>query len=299
MSPSPAKSTTGQHGILRACFNARIPEFGAMIRSAAEMRSIPMWVSELQLPADWDLLYFHTPTRIRVGSVEAPWLTAAANTAVLIRPYTHFWVDTRANHGQGHHTWMNVERLDDLPVSHLPAGPQGLPYIRDPEGRLGQAMTRLVDVTVELGERAFWALQLIGHRILDQVAGAVPVGDGSLTLQGRKPLVVDPLVARVLGYLSANLGGKLTLEGIARQLNTSPSTISHHYREATGETALATHRRMRLLEVKRLLARGQPLAAIAAQVGYCDIHHLSREFKRQEDLTPRAFVAQFLPRELV
>lgn len=281
-------------GILRACFNARIPEFEPLIRSAADMREIPARVTEIFLPADWDLLYFHTPTRLRIGSVRAPWLNAEAHSAVLLSPYSRIWIDTRPNRGQGYHSWINMDGMDGSPVTRLMKAREGVPYIRDPEGVLGQAMTGLVDVIAELQSRSFWALQLIGNRILDMVAQATPVGDGSLTLKGRKTVAVDPLVARILAYLSANLARKLTLADIARHLHTSSSTISHQYRAATGETALATHRHMRILEVKRLLSRGQPLAAIAAEIGFCDVPHLSREFKRQENMTPKAFVDAFL-----
>lgn len=281
-------------GVLRACFNARVPGFGAVIRSAAEMREIPAWVREMQLSADWDLLYFHTPVRIRIGSKRRPWLSAGANTAVLLSPFAHFWIDTRPSDGHGHHSWINIEALDHAAVPRLPCLREGVPYLRDPDGVLGEVMTGLVDLVVELQDRSFWALQLVGNRILGLLARAVPQADGSLTLGGQAPVSVDPLVARVLAHLSTHLSGKLTLGDIAKALNTSLSTLSHHYRQTTGETALETHRRMRLLEVKRLLSLGQPLAAIAAEVGYCDVHHLSREFKRQEGMTPRAFVARYL-----
>jgi AraC-like DNA-binding protein len=287
-------SKTASPGVLRACFDAHIPEFEPIIRSAAEMREIPARVTEIFLPASWDLLYFHTTTLIRVGSTAARWFQAGANTAILLPPFSHFWIDTRPNRGKGHHSWMNIEALDPSPVLRLSQIKEGFPYVCDPKGVLGNAILSLVDVVVELQSRSFWALQLLGHRILDLLTQAEPLRDGSLMLTGRKPLRVDPLVARILAYLSANLTGKLTLTDIARHLHTSPSTISHHYRAATGETALTTHRRMRILEVKRLLTGGQPLAAIAAQTGYCDIPHLSREFKKQEGMTPKSLIEKFL-----
>lgn len=281
-------------GRVRAYFHARIPGFGAIVNSAAEMRDIPAWVQSMRLAADWDLLYLHTPARIRVGTPRAPWLEAGPGTAVLLAPFSRFWIDTRP--GKGHHSWINIEGLEVTPAGRLPATRHGMPCFIDPTGALGTLMTGLVDTVVELQDQSFWALQLVGNRIISLLESATPARDGFLRIEARAADPVDPLVARVMAYLSANLSGRVTLESIAHALHTSPSTISHRYRAATGETALATHRRMRLLEVKRLLAIGQPLAAIAAQVGYCDVHHLSREFKRQEGMTPRGFVSRFLPR---
>lgn len=284
---------SAKQGTLRACFNVRVPGFGPVVRSVAEMRDIPAWRQEIRLSTDWDLLYLYTPTRIRLA--RGAWCGLAGGSAVLLPPFTRFRVDTRPSRGRGHHAWMAIDGMERIPVSGLPPREGGPYHFHDPDGILGQAFANMVEVVTRLDRDSFWAMQHLGCGILALLSRAERgVADDEWTITKKDSRLSDPLVARVLAYLSCHMSERVTLVGIARALGASRSTLSHRYRELAGETALATHRRMRMLGVKRLLAQGQSLAAIAATVGYGDMHHLSREFKRLEGMSPRAFVARFV-----
>ncbi len=88
-------------------------------------------------------------------------------------------------------------------------------------------------------------------------------------------------------YLAANLGNKLSLAGLARAVGRSPSFISHRFPAAFG-TSFARHvRGLRLAEVRKRLARGTALAAVAAELGFCDRFHLSRAYSAHFGQPPR------------
>jgi AraC-like DNA-binding protein len=52
---------------------------------------------------------------------------------------------------------------------------------------------------------------------------------------------------------------------------------------------------MRIEEAKSLLSQGAAIGDVALRLGFCDAHHLARNFKRLEGLTPSAFRQLAIP----
>jgi AraC-like DNA-binding protein len=95
---------------------------------------------------------------------------------------------------------------------------------------------------------------------------------------------------KVDDYLREHSAERLTLAGIARHLHVSPSTLSHRYRQEAGRSPMKRLIEIRIGMAKGLLFRGYPLKTIAEQTGFSDMYHLSKTFKRQEGVSPRAFL---------
>jgi AraC family transcriptional regulator len=91
----------------------------------------------------------------------------------------------------------------------------------------------------------------------------------------------------VLDFIGDNLGGTLTLAGMAREANLSPYHFSRLFKKSTGMSPHQYVIRERVERAKGLLLRGDmPVAAVAREVGFSDQGHLARHTKRLLGATP-------------
>lgn len=105
---------------------------------------------------------------------------------------------------------------------------------------------------------------------------------------------------RVVDYMFANLNGDLSLDTLADVAAMSRFHWHRTYRAMTGETCAQTVRRVRLHVAASLLARtGQPIAAVAQEVGYEDRDSFDRAFQTQYGMTPVAFRSRGVPTPFV
>jgi AraC-like DNA-binding protein len=76
---------------------------------------------------------------------------------------------------------------------------------------------------------------------------------------------------------------------IAEQLGVSRYRLIRAFKRAYGLTPEDFRRQLRVERARDLLARSEPLAAIAADAGFADQSHMTREFTRLLGLTPGAY----------
>jgi AraC-like DNA-binding protein len=89
--------------------------------------------------------------------------------------------------------------------------------------------------------------------------------------------------------LDARLVEGITLAEAARILDVSPA---HLVRSFTGRFGISPHRYLvgRRIDVARaLVLEGQPIARIAADVGFHDQAHFTRHFRRHVGTTPGSY----------
>ena len=98
------------------------------------------------------------------------------------------------------------------------------------------------------------------------------------------------LATAVTVFLRAHMVQRLSLAAMAAHLHVSVSTLSHRYRAETGESPIATLICLRIQQARNLLMKGQGLKTIAASLGFSDVYHLSKMFKRVEGRSPRQFM---------
>lgn len=91
-------------------------------------------------------------------------------------------------------------------------------------------------------------------------------------------------------YLEEHASENVTLEGLAGIAGLSPFHLCRVFRGAVGMTPHAYQTNVRIRRAKSLLRAGQPIALVAAEVGFYDQAHLTRQFKRIVGLTPGRYV---------
>lgn len=81
----------------------------------------------------------------------------------------------------------------------------------------------------------------------------------------------------------------LTVEELAKSCGMSPASFHRAFRSATGKTPMQYLNEQRLNLAARLVTEGRRLSQIAAQCGFCDEFHLSRNFKKHYGASPREY----------
>jgi len=186
-------------------------------------------------------------------------------------------------------------------------GPQWSYYVAGPKPRgtaagvsfrpggagavLGTPMSELADHHVTL--EALWGRRApeLHERLL---AAADPTAvfrvlEQSLAARIQRPLLMQPAVARALApVLPASIPARVT--DIQRKAGYSPRHFIALFRAAVGLTPKHYYRIQRFNEVvQRLAGSSDALADIAADAGYSDQAHLTREFREFTGVTPTQY----------
>ncbi|XXF76928.1 AraC family transcriptional regulator [Myxococcaceae bacterium GXIMD 01537] len=129
---------------------------------------------------------------------------------------------------------------------------------------------------------AEWAMRALLELILvevGRVAEALP-----------QPPAAPGVVAEALAFIEAHALSPLSLADVARAVNKSPGHLTTLLREQTGRTVggwIASHR---MAEARRrLVETDEAVAIIGERVGYSDVTHFIRTFRRAFGQTPLAF----------
>lgn len=103
-------------------------------------------------------------------------------------------------------------------------------------------------------------------------------------------IATDPLIAAVFDEIEEHFRGPLPLERVAASVGRSAAHMSELVRERTGRTVVQWIIERRLAEARGVLAdTDAPLLDVADRVGYVDVTHFTRQFKRAYGLTPGAW----------
>jgi AraC-like DNA-binding protein/mannose-6-phosphate isomerase-like protein (cupin superfamily) len=123
----------------------------------------------------------------------------------------------------------------------------------------------------------------IVSRVVESIVSArKDAGDGSRTGPHHS------LVQRIKGFLSANLGGKLSVPDMARHFHLSPQYFGEVFKRGSGMSIKEYHRFARLQKAMELLRTTEmSIKAIAWEVGMEDVAYFSRSFKAKFGYSPR------------
>jgi AraC-like DNA-binding protein len=124
---------------------------------------------------------------------------------------------------------------------------------------------------------------------------AAAVADGLLSLSGhpdRRRATIDMrAVELVRDYLAAHAREQTPASTLEEIAGSDRFTISRHFRWAFG-TSPDRYRTLRRLALARAaIESGQSLARAAAEAGFADQSHMTRQFKRTYGLTPARWIA--------
>ena len=88
-------------------------------------------------------------------------------------------------------------------------------------------------------------------------------------------------IAEAIKLIKADFTKPIRVEELAQQINMSPSSFHHHFKEVTSMSPLQYQKQLRLLEARRLmLAENSDATNAAYQVGYESPSQFSREYSR-------------------
>lgn len=106
--------------------------------------------------------------------------------------------------------------------------------------------------------------------------------------------VTDPLIAKALNFIQANLSTAVTVGAVARHLNISRRLLEIKARQLFGRTIRDEIQHARLERVRNLLRNTEmTVSEIAIACGFCDPSHLCLRFRKAFHRTPNAFRASF------
>ncbi len=98
--------------------------------------------------------------------------------------------------------------------------------------------------------------------------------------QVRKNINISSLVQQAILYIDKNYPQKITIEGLAKALYTSPSTLAHNFSKELGISIYRYISKKRLLEVHKLVQQGLPLTTAVAKCGFNDYSCYYRIYKK-------------------
>jgi AraC-like DNA-binding protein len=142
-----------------------------------------------------------------------------------------------------------------------------------------QRETRAHGVQSELAQKSLLALVLV------EVARAAQVGASA-------PAVPPPVVAAALTFIERRCLEPISLRDVAAAVGRSPAYVTTALKRATGKTAGEWIMAGRVAEARnRLLHTDEHVDVIAGRVGYADVTHFIRVFRRAHGVTPAAWRA--------
>ena len=100
-------------------------------------------------------------------------------------------------------------------------------------------------------------------------------------------------VKLVREYLAANYAENTSLGKLSNLVNLKPLRLLRVFRKAFGLPPHAYLLQVRLIQAKKLLAVGMPIAEVATETGFSDQSHLHRHFKRTVGITPGQYIKGF------
>src|SRR5262245_20273144 len=165
-------------------------------------------------------------------------------------------------------------------------GGRALPFVADPVQELTPMVRPIGSLLADIDEPV---------SELSCVEIAAVVADGLLSLSGRpdrRPARIDiGAVELVRDYLAAHACEQTPASILEEIAGTDRFTIARHFRWAFG-TSPDRYRMLRRLALARAAIESrQPLARVAADTGFADQSHMTRQFKRTYGLTPARWMA--------
>ncbi|SES11403.1 transcriptional regulator, AraC family [Lentzea xinjiangensis] len=111
--------------------------------------------------------------------------------------------------------------------------------------------------------------------------------DGNILLQLAQADSVLARIGQATEWMHDHLGTPVTIDHLAGRARMGVTSFHRSFKSATGMTPGAYHKRLRLLEARRLVAmRADTLSQIATSVGYHSASHFSRDYKRAFGAAP-------------
>jgi AraC-like DNA-binding protein len=99
-------------------------------------------------------------------------------------------------------------------------------------------------------------------------------------------------IRHVRGFIEAHFAEDFGLARLAEVAGLSVFRVAHLFKAGTGLSPIAYRNQCRVYAARRLLLTDQPIADIAAELGFADQSHLTRQFQRIMGISPNRYRQQ-------
>jgi AraC-like DNA-binding protein len=174
-------------------------------------------------------------------------------------------------------------------VYELTGRQQGLPFfkvvrtdqprVRNSLAGLHKALAREAS-PLECESRFIWTLAQLIQQFADLRLSEPPLGKESQAVQ------------RARAYIDERYSNGIQLSELAAHVSLSPYYLLRAFRAEVGLPPHAYLESIRIRRAQRLIEAGQPLAAVAAEVGFSSQSHLNQRFKQIIGVTPGQYARQ-------
>ncbi|MDR7078465.1 two-component system response regulator YesN [Neobacillus niacini] len=107
----------------------------------------------------------------------------------------------------------------------------------------------------------------------------------------RKGQVLDP-IEFAKKYISDNLTEKISLDDVADKLGLNSAYFSHLFKKETGTSFVEYRMQLRMEKAMRLIdSSNMKITEIANSLGYEDLSHFTKTFKKYTGLSPSKYIA--------
>ena len=103
---------------------------------------------------------------------------------------------------------------------------------------------------------------------------------------------MDKDISKAVAYIHANFKDNISGEDLAKHCSLSQSYLRSKFLKETGLTITAYRNELRISAAKEMLNSGCfSITEIAQELGYCDIYHFSKVFKKETGISPSDYIA--------
>ncbi|BBI31987.1 AraC family transcriptional regulator [Cohnella abietis] len=116
------------------------------------------------------------------------------------------------------------------------------------------------------------------------------VSDLAMEKEEERAAPIRSEIAQVINEMELHYSKPLHLEGLAELVFLAPNYLRNLFKQETGRTPVEYLTHIRLGKAKEmLLTEPYTIGEIAEKIGYPDIHHFSKLFKKFEGLSPKHY----------
>jgi AraC-like DNA-binding protein len=188
--------------------------------------------------------------------------------------------DGRAGTEEGyryHILYLEPRLIQEALHPHL----RSLPFVRDPVTP-GGALHAAIATALEDSDAAIEDLQL--DAIVSELAEALASHDASSRSAAEPASREAVRIARA--YLDENAFDPVSSEALEALTGLSRFALCRHFRRCLGTSPYRYHTLRRLERARRMIQAGVPLARAAAESGFADQSHMTRQFKSAYGVSP-------------